>query len=156
MWSDPLVHLPEALPEAGQREQLLGVVAEDVRRDLVEQRLDGLADHLDVVAVLVVGVGVVLGVARDLLLVLPVVLGEQQVVAVLAGRERRRHQQRHEAVLGQLELVDDVGPQQAQRVRERREPEARPELLGDRRATDQVAALEDQHLAARPWRGRRR
>ena len=45
-------------------------------RDHVEQRLDGLADHLDVVRVLLVGVGVVLGVTRDLLEVLVVVLGE--------------------------------------------------------------------------------
>ena len=131
-------------PRLRQRDQLLGVVAEDVRRDHVQQRLDGLADHLHVVAVLVVRVGVVLRVPRDLLLVLAVVLGEQQVLAVEAGRERRRHQQRHEAVLRQLEVVDDLRPQQAQRVRERREPEARPKLLGDRRATDEVAALEDR------------
>ena len=70
-------------PSAGQRDELLGVVAEDVGRHLVEQRLEGLADHRDVVRVLVVGVGVVLGVARDLLDVLVVVLPEQQVVAVL-------------------------------------------------------------------------
>ena len=47
---------------------------------------------------------------------------------------------------GQLEVVDDVRPQQAQGVRERREPEARAELLGDGRAADEVAPLEDQRL----------
>ena len=31
-----------------------------------------------------------------------------------------------------------------------------PQLLGDRRAADEVAPLEDQRLAARPSRGRRR
>ena len=75
-------------PSAGERDELLRVVAEDVRRDHVHQRLEGLADHLHVVAVLVVGVGVVLGVARDLLEVLAVVLGEQQVIAVLARGEQ--------------------------------------------------------------------
>ena len=112
----------------------------------VEQRLERLADHLHVVRVLVVGVGVVLAVARDLLEVLAVVLAEPQVVAVLHRRERRRHQERHEAVLGQLEVVDDVRPEQAQGIREGREPEARVELLGDGRATDERAALEDQRL----------
>ena len=105
--------------------------------------------HLaDVVVERVVGVGVVLRVAGDLLLVLAVVLAEQQVVAVLHRAERRRHEDRHEAVLGQLEVVDDVRPQQAQGVRERREPEAGPELLGDRRAADEVAALEDERAQA--------
>ncbi len=143
-----LVHVAEARAEAGEGEELLGVVAEDVGRDLVQERLERLADHLDVVAVLVVRVGIVLRVARDLLLVLPVVLGEQQVVALAVRRERRGHQERHEAVLGQLEVVDDLRPQQAQRIRERREPEAGPQLLGDGGATDQVTALEDERLEA--------
>ena len=47
------------------------------------------ADHLHVVGVLVVGVGVVLAVAGDLLEVLAVVLAEPQVVAVLGRGERR-------------------------------------------------------------------
>ena len=85
----PLVHLPEPRAERGQREQLLGVVAEEVRRRRVEQRLERLADHLHVVRVLVVGVGVVLAVTRDLLEVLAVVLAEPQVVAVLHRREGR-------------------------------------------------------------------
>ncbi len=144
----PLVELAEARAQAGQRHQLLRVVAEDVGRDHVEQGLDGLADHLDVVGVLVVRVGVVLGVPRDLLEVLVVVLGEQQVIAVLAGGQERRHQQGHEAVLGQLQVVDDVRPQQRQRIRERREPETRAQLLGDGRTADEVATLDDQRLEA--------
>ena len=76
-------HLPEALAERRQRDQLLGVVAEDVGRDLVEQRLEGPQDLVDVVVEGVIGVGVVRAVAGDLLEVLAVVLAEQQVVAVL-------------------------------------------------------------------------
>ena len=122
---DLLVHAPEARAEGGEPDQLLRVVAEDVRRDLVEERLDRLDDLADVVVEGVVGVGVVLAVARDLLVVLAVVLAEQQVVAVLHRAERRRHQDRHEAVLDEVEVLDDVRPEQAERVRERREPEAR-------------------------------
>ena len=88
-----------------------------------------------------------LAVAHDLLEVLVVILAEPQVVAVLHRRKGRRHQERHEAVLGQLEVVDDVGPEQAEGVRERGELEARVELLGDRRATEQRAPLEDQRLS---------
>ena len=134
--------------QLGQVVEVLGRLAEDVRRRLVEQRLDHLADPLHVVLVAVHRVGVVRRVPHDLLDVLVAVLAEQQVVAVLHRRERRRHQDRHEAVLDELELLDDVGPQQAQRVRERREVEARDELLGDRRAADEVAPLEDQRLQA--------
>ena len=141
---DLLVEPLEPAAEVGQRDELLGVVAEDVRRRLVEQRLDRLEDLVDVVVERVVRVGVVRAVAGDLLLVLGVILAHQQVVAVLLRAERRRHQDRHEAVLDQLEVLDDVGPEQAERIRERREPEARPQLLGDRRATDEVAALEDE------------
>ena len=146
---DALVHRPEARAERGERQQLLGVVAEQVRRRRVQEWLDRLADHLHVVRVLVVCVGVVLAVPGDLLQVLVVVLAQPQVVAVLHRGEGRRHQERHEPVLGQLELVDDVGPEEAQGVREGREPEARVELLGDRRAADERAALEDQGLEPR-------
>jgi hypothetical protein len=143
---DPLVHPSEARAERRQREQLLGILAEQVRRRRVEQWLDRVADHLHVVRVLLVGVRVVPAVPGDLLEVLVVVLPEPQVVAVLHRRERRGHQQRQEAVLGQFELVDDVRPEKAQRVRERREAEARIELLGDRGATDQRSPLEDEGL----------
>ncbi len=141
---DLLVEPLEPAAEVRQGDQLLGVVAPDVRRRLVEQRLDRLQDLVDVVVERVVRVRVVPAVAGDRLLVLGVVLAHQQVVAVLHRAERGRHQDRHEAVLDEVEVLDDVGPQEAERVRERREPEARPELLGDRRAADQVASLEDE------------
>src|SRR5262249_26974470 len=38
---------------------------------------------------------------------------------------------------------------QAQRVRERGEPEARPQLLGDRGPANEMAALEDERLQTR-------
>ena len=131
---------------------VLGVLAEDVRRRVVEQRLDRLAHPVEVVVVAVVGVGVVRRVPADLLEVLAVVVAEQQVVAVAGRVERRRHHQRQEAVLDQVELVDDLRPQQAQRVGERREREAGHQLLGDRGAADQVALLE--HQRAQPGLGR--
>ena len=113
-------------------------------RRVVEERPDRLADPVEVVVVAVVGVGVVRRVPPDLLDVLAVVVAEQQVVAVTGRVERRRHHQRQEPVLDQVELVDDLRPEQAQRVGERRELEPGHQLLGDRRAADEVALLEDQ------------
>ena len=49
--------------------------------------------------------------------------------------------------------MDDLGPQQAQRVGERREREARHQLLGDGRAADEVRAARAPACAGRPWRG---
>ena len=118
---DLLVDTAEVLHQVRGLRQVLRRLAEDVRRHLVEQRLDDLADPLDVVLVPVHRVGVVRRVAGDLLDVLVAVLPEQQVVAVLHRGERRRHEDRHEPVLDQLELLDDVRPEQAQRVRERGE-----------------------------------
>ena len=54
-----LVQGSQAPPEAGERQQFLRVVAEEVGRGLVQQRLERPHDHAQVVAVLFVGVGVV-------------------------------------------------------------------------------------------------
>ena len=143
-----LVHAAEPPAQLRQREELLGVVAEEVGRRLVEQRLERPAHHVEVVAVLRVGVGVVPAVAGDLLEVLAVVLGQPQVVAVLHGGERRRHGQRHEAVPGELQVVDDLRPEEREGVRERGEPEAGAELLRDGGAADEVAPLQDQRPQA--------
>ncbi len=139
-----LVHPPEPPTQRRERQDLLGVVAEEVGRRLVEERLERPADHVQVVAVLLVGVRVALAVARDLLEVPAVILGQPQVVAVLHGSERRRHEQRHEAVLGELQVLDDLRPQEREGVRERGEPEAGTQLLGDGGATDEVSPLQDQ------------
>ena len=64
-------------------------------------------------------------------------------------RERAVERQDVEAVRGQVELADDLGPQQRHDVREDREPEAREDLLGHRRAAEHVAPLEDDGLQPR-------
>ena len=144
-----LVEPLEARSDRCQRDELVRVVAEDVGRDHVHQRLQDLEHLRDVVLEGLVRVGVVLRMAPDLLQVLARVLAEQQVIAILHRREGRRHQQRHEPVLRELEVVDDVRPQQREGVREGREPEARMELLGDRGTAHERPALEHEHLEAR-------
>jgi hypothetical protein len=146
---DALVHRSEARAQRRQRQQLLRIVAEEVRRGRVEKRLDRMTDHLHVVGVDRIGVRVVLAVPGDLLDVLVVILAEPPVVAVLHRRERRGHQQRHEAVFGQLQLVDDVRPEQAQRVREGGEREPGVQLLRDRGAANELPSLQDQGLEPR-------
>ncbi len=146
LWKVRLSSFRNRDPRPGERQQLFGVVAERVGRDHVEQGLDRLAHAVEVVAVLLVGIGVVGRDASDLAQVLVVVLGEPQVLALGRGRELRRHEERQEAVLGQLQLVDDLGPEEGQGVREGREPETGTELLGDGRSADQVPLLQDQGL----------
>ena len=52
-------------------------------------------------------------------------------------------------VSSELELADDVRSKQAHDVGANREGKAWEDLLGNRGATDQVPALEDQYLASR-------
>ena len=49
----------------------------------------------------------------------------------------------------QVELADDLGPQQRHDVRADRELEAREHLFGDRGAAEHVPPFEHQHLLAR-------
>ena len=116
--------------------------------DHVEERLDRLGDAIHVVAVLLVGIGIVGRDARDLAQVLVVVLGEPQVVALRRRRELRRHEERHEPVLRQLELVHDLRPQQREGIREGGEPEPGTQLLGDGSSADHLALLQDQGAQA--------
>ena len=51
---------------------------------------------------------------------------------------------------GELEIADDLGPEQALHICRRGDLEAWPELLGDTSAPDQLPALEDEHPTARP------
>ena len=121
-----------------------------IGRRHVEDRLDEPA-HLDHrLAVLVVGLGVDLRVPRDLAPGLGVIVDAPQVVAVRHRRERAVERQDLEAVPRQVELADDLGPQQRDDVRADRELEAREDLFGDRRAADHVPPLEHQHLAPGP------
>ena len=108
------------------------------------KRPDGVDHLLHHVPVRVISIGVVGRVAGDLVVVLVLVLPQQDVVAVLGRGEGGRHEEGHEAMLGQLELVDDLRAEQAQGIGERGETETRMELLGDGGAADQMPALQDQ------------
>ena len=78
---------------------------------------------------------------------LAVVVRAPQVVLV-ERREGAVERQDLEAVARQLEVADDLRPQQAHHVAGDAEAEAREDLLGHGRATQDVAALQDQRLQA--------
>ena len=86
--------------------------------------------------------------ARDLPARLRVIVDAPQIVAVRHRRERAVERQDLESVPRQIELPDDLRPQQRDDVRAHRELEARKDLFGDCRAADNVPPLEDQHLAS--------
>ena len=117
---------------------------------IVEDRLDEAA-HLDHrLAVLVVRFGVDLRMTGDLPARLGVVVHAPQVVAVRHRRERAVERQDLQAVSRQVELADDLRPQQRHDVGADRVLEAGEDLLGDRGAAEHVPALDHEHLAARP------
>src|SRR5438105_4642524 len=53
-----------------------------------------------------------------------------------------------QAVTRQVQVADDLRPQQAHHVGEHRETETREDLLAHRRAADALAALDDQNALA--------
>src|SRR5688500_10547027 len=75
-----------------------------------------------------------------------VVVHAPQVVAVRHRGERAVEWKNLEAVPCQIELADDLGPQQRHDIRADRKPEAGKYLFGDRGAAQHVAPFEDQHL----------
>ena len=144
----------EAAGEAGQRHQRPRVDAGQVGRGDGQDRLDE-AGHLDhQLAVFLVRLGVARRPAAQLADRPAVVVDPPQVVAaaglralaLVQRRDRPVERQDVEAVLRQLEVADDLGPQQRHDVGEDREAEAREDLLGDRRAAEHVALLEDERL----------
>ncbi len=121
-----------------------------IGRRHVQDRLHEAA-HVDHrLAVFVVGFGIDFRVARDLAAGLGVIVDPPQVVAVRHRRERAVERQDLEAMPRQVELADDLRPQQRDHVRADRELEAREYLFRDRGAADHVPPLEHQHLAPRP------
>ncbi len=137
------------LPIDEQLEQAARIERRRIGRQHAEDRL-GEPAHLDHrLAVLVVGLGVEPRVARDLAAGLVVIVDAPQVIAVRHRRQRAVERQQLHAVARQIELADDLGPQQRHHVRADRELEAGKHLFGDGGAAEHVPALEHEHLASR-------
>ena len=148
-----LVLVRERLEAAAEREQVhqaTRIERRGVGRGHVQDRLDEPA-HVDHgLAVLVVRLRVDLRMARDLAPRLRVIVDPPQIVAARHRRERAVEREDLEAVPRQVELPDDLRPQQRDDVGADRELEPRKHFLGDRGAAHQVPPLEHQHLAPGP------
>ena len=134
----------KACAERQQLQQLTRIARQRIRRDIVEDRLDEPRHFDHRLAVLVVGLGIEPGVARDLAARHGVVVGAPQVVAV-GRREGAIERQNLQTVPRQLQLANDLRPQQRHHVGTDRDVEPREHFLGDRRAADDMPALEHQH-----------
>ena len=134
-------------PSARQRQPLARVDAALVGRHGGQDRLHEPRHLRHRGAVLVVGLGVAERPAAQLANGAGVVVRAPQVVAVERG-ERAVERQDLEAVAGQLQLADDLGPKQRHHVGGDAEAEAGDDLLGDGRAAEHVAALEHDHAHA--------
>jgi hypothetical protein len=161
-----LGQLLERSQQSREREQRARVERGRVGRDDGQDRLDepGHVNHEG--PVFLVRLGVHLRPAPELANRPAVVVDPPQVVAradrvavaVLRRRpahalgdrrERAVERQDVEAVAGQLELADDLRPEQRHDVRQDRETETREDLLGDRRAPEHVPLLQHDRLQPR-------
>jgi hypothetical protein len=144
--------LPGELPEAAQQEQQLLQAPRVERHRIGRRQAENRpyeAPHLHHrPAVFVVGFGVQARVARDLAVGLGVIVGPPEVVALRHRRERAVERQDLEPVAREIELADDLRPEQRDDVRAHREVKALEHFLGDGRAADDVAAFEHQDPAA--------
>ena len=114
----------EAPAEEQQLHQLARIERRRIGRRHVQDRLDE-PRHLDHrLAVFVVRLGVELRVPRDLAARLRVIVHAPEIVAVRHRRERAVERQNLEAVPRQIEIADDLRPQQRHDVRADRELEA--------------------------------
>src|SRR5437868_7032726 len=98
---------------------------------------------------LVVSLRVALRMACELAAVLVVIGPLREVITIHKRGERAFKRQDLQPVLRQLELADDLGPQQAHDIGKDREAEAREHFLAHRRAADALAPLEYKNLAPR-------
>ena len=99
-------------------------------------------------AVLVIGLGIEPRMPRDLTERARVVVHAPEVITAGHRRERAIERQNLEAVAREIEVADDLGPEQGDDVRADGEFESRKDLFGDRGAADEVPAFEDEHFSA--------
>ncbi len=118
-----------------------------VRRRFERERTQHVGDRFEAALVFGQAIGIALRELRDF-----------GLRAACAGRKVAPVRQRQEvvelahddpeAVRLEIEIADHFGLQQRNRVRRDRVAKARMELLGDRRAADDAAAFEHEHLEA--------
>ena len=117
----------------------------EVRRDLMQQRAEQPADPLQMCLVAVVGVRVRRGELGDLGVPRGRVIGQPQVPPVRARREVRPLRVDVIPVLCQPQVPDEIGGQQGDHVRQRRDRVPGPErMLADRGAAGHLPALAHQ------------
>ena len=149
-------HALEAASDEEQLHQFARVQRVGVGRDHAEDRFHEAAHGLHGFAEFVVGFGVDAGVAGDFAMRLAVIVHAPQVIAAGHGREGAVERKDFEAVAREVEVADDLGPQQRDDVRADGELEAREDFFGAGRAAENVAAFEHENFLSRALRGRRR
>ena len=140
----------EALAEVEEAREAGQVEGIGIGRDHGQDGLDELRHVHHGLRVLVVGLGVGGGVPVDLPPRPRVVAHPPEVVPVRHGREGAVEGKDLQAVAGEVQLADDLRPEERDHVGADGELEAGEDLLRDRGSPEHVPALEDEHLLARP------
>ena len=85
---------------------------------------------------------------RDFAMRLAVIVHAPQIVAAGHGRERAVERQNFQAMAGQIEIANDLRPQQRDYIGAHRELESGKDFFGDGGAAEHVTALEHQNFFA--------
>eukprot|EP00053_Salpingoeca_punica_P005848 m.56912 g.56912 ORF g.56912 m.56912 type:complete len:677 (+) comp13422_c0_seq2:93-2123(+) len=146
---------PEELVDLLEGAQALRERADkEVWRGTIEERLDDGAGLVEELLVARVSLCVLLGELGDGAEVVGLVCAEDQALAAVRSVDVRWREggraarQVLEAVADELEVLDDLRPQQAGQVRGARELEAGHHLLGHRRAAEHVPPLQHKDVQA--------
>ena len=138
--------LQEAPAQPRQRQQVAGTERPWVGRRLEQGWLDKPRHAFEHRLVTGQGLHIALRELGDLAADELLVRAEQQVATAGEGREGRGIAWQHlVAVAVQVQVADDLGPEQAVHVRGSRDLEPGPDFFGDAGAADDVPPLEDEH-----------
>ena len=143
---------PEAVEVLAELEHAGQVARRQRRRVRGDHAEDRLHRHRHVVHQLPEdrhGVGIFRCMPSQLLARLVGIGPTGEIVTVVERRDGAFERQDLQAVLRQVEVSDDLGPQQTHHVRENRKLESRKNLFGHGRAPDQWAFFENERLPSR-------
>ena len=137
------------MTELEQPHQVTRMQRRGVGRHQADERLDGFGGARHDAGILVVGFGVFGRVTVQLAARQIVVVPQAEIIAVIHWREGGWQRQDLQPVFWQFQLADNLRPQQADHVRELGELETGEDLLGHRRAADDLASLQNDNFLAR-------
>ena len=134
-------HVLEAASEEEHLHQFARIERCRIRRNHAQNRLHEPAHRLHRLAEFVIGFGVNPGVSGDLAMRLAVIVYAPEIVAIWHGSESAVQRKDFKAMTGQIQIADDLRPQEGHDVRAHREFKSREDFFGASGAAKYMPAL---------------